>query len=193
MKFYFDKKISKVIAIPVFIMILTIIGIAVKNIFIIDSYFETSSMTTAFFLIFFSVFLLIITIAVLPYLIKKKPITEEKFIEELEAKGYNLSDITNEFSEYNYITKVYLATNKEFKIQFYLLEDEEQAKMFYRNTEVSIENSKADSISRTSSKCTVLSISGFKAISRISNTVICLQVPKFNVKEAKQILKEIGY
>ena len=65
--------------------------------------------------------------------------------------------------------------------------------MFYRNTELSIEHSNADSISRTSSKCTVLSVSGFKAFSRIGNTVVCLQVPKFNVKEAKEILKELGY
>lgn len=193
MNFYLDKKTFKVIAIPFFIIILMVIGIALKNVFIVNRSFETNPIEVGFFIIIFSLLFFIVSVAILPYLIRKKPITEDRFKEKLEANGYILSDITNEFSDYNYITKAYLATNKEFKIQFYLLENEEQAKMFYRNTELSMEHSKNDSITKTNFRYTILSNSGFKAISRISNTVICLQVPKFNMKEAKQILKELGY
>jgi len=191
----YKRKIKIIVATIITIFIIVAFAITVRDTLIVDSYFETSPITIAFFIIFFSVLLFIVAVLVVPYLDKKKPITEESFKEKLESKGYVISDATNEFSDYDYITKVYSAINKEFRIQFYNLKDEEHARMFYRNTELSIEQSKENFINKTStsSKYTILSNTSYKVISRISNTVICLQVPNFSMKEAKEILKELGY
>lgn len=141
----------------------------------------------------------ILLILVLPYLTKKKTITEESFKEKLELKQYTIFDITNDFSNYNSISKAYSATNKEFKIQFYILKDDESAKRFFINTQITLQQNKQNITQQTNinhdnySKLIIMSYSDFRIVSRISNTVMCIQVPKFATETAKELLKELGY
>ena len=79
---------------------------------------------------------------------KEKPsIDAQTFKKTMEEKGYQLADAKSQFSEYDYIEKVYLAADSNFsyQIEFYQLANNDYANQFYIKNMKKIESSKSSS------------------------------------------------
>ena len=133
---------------------------------------------------------------------KEKPsIDAQTFKTTMEEKGYQLADAKSQFSEYDYIEKVYLAADSKFsyQIEFYQLVDNDNANQFYITNMTKFENSKSSSSIETTvngknySKYTLLSNGKYMVISVINNTAIYVNVDESHKEEVDNILNELGY
>ena len=133
---------------------------------------------------------------------KEKPsIDAQTFKTIMEEKGYQLADAKSQFSEYDYIEKVYLAADSKFsyQIEFYQLVDNDYANQFYITNMTKFENAKSSSSIETTvngknySKYTLLSNGKYMVISAINNTAIYVNVDESHKEEVDNILNELGY
>ena len=133
---------------------------------------------------------------------KEKPsIDAQTFKTTMEEKGYQLADAKSQFSEYDYIEKVYLAADSKFsyQIEFYQLVDNDYANQFYITNMTKFENSKSSSSIETTvngknySKYTLLSNGKYMVISAINNTAIYVNIDESHKEEVDNILNELGY
>ena len=133
---------------------------------------------------------------------KEKPsIDAQTFKKTMEEKGYQLADAKSQFSEYDYIEKVYLAADSNFsyQIEFYQLANNDYANQFYIKNMKKIESSKSSSSIETNvsmknySKYTLLSNGKYMVISVINNTAIYVNVDESHKEEINHILKDLGY
>jgi hypothetical protein len=131
----------------------------------------------------------------------KTAITSSDFKTRMEAKGYIVQDATNQFSDYDYITQVYIALSSDYayQIEFYELSNSDNASSFFNTNKSIFENSKSSSASETSvstannAKYTLTTNGQFKVVSRIDNTVIYLNVSESYKSTIKDVLKDLGY
>ena len=131
----------------------------------------------------------------------KKSITADEFKNTMESNDYIVQEATDQFSEYDYVKKVYIALSSDssYQIEFYQLSDEDYATSFYNNNKSIFEKSKSSKNSETSvsmanySKYTLQTNGKYKVISRIGNTAIYLNVDTEYKADVKSILKELGY
>ncbi len=131
----------------------------------------------------------------------KEPITAEQFKSTMEEKGYVVKDVTDQYSEYEYVKKIFVAEASDgaYQIEFYELADESYAANFYANNKAIFESSKGNASGETSvsmknhSKYTLSSNNKYQVVSRIDNTVIYLNVQDKYKDTVKDLLKELGY
>lgn len=131
----------------------------------------------------------------------KKSITANEFKNTMESNHYIVQEATNQFSEYDYVEKVYIALSSDssYQIEFYQLSDDNYATSFYNNNKSIFEKSKSSKSSETSvsmanySKYTLQTDGKYKVISRIDNTAIYLNVDTDNKNDVNSILKKLGY
>lgn len=132
---------------------------------------------------------------------EKTPITVDYFESFMEEKGYTVVNDSSEFSNYDYLKRVYLAISDDysFQIEFYELVDEEYAIKFFENNMAIFKSSKeSNSLESTvnlmnASKYTLSCNNKYKVISRIDNTVIYLDVDDEYTETVKSVLSELGY
>ena len=132
---------------------------------------------------------------------EKASIDAASFKKTMEEKGYQLADAKSQFSEYDYIDKVYLAADSKysFQIEFYQLVNDEYANQFYTTNMTKFENSKSSTSIETSvngknySKYTLSSNGKYMVISRINNTAIYVNIDESHKEEVINLLKELGY
>lgn len=131
----------------------------------------------------------------------KKEITADEFKEKMRDNDYYVVDVTEQFSEYDYIEKCLLAIDitKSYQIEFYKLKDSENALEFYRYnkgifqaSEISGSVYKSVDLS-SSNKYTLKTFSSYKIISRIKDTVIYVDVDVDYKDSVDFILQKIGY
>ncbi len=132
---------------------------------------------------------------------EKESITAEEFKIIMQDKGYLIADATSQFSEYDYVSKVYLATtsDKLYQIEFYTLSDDSSATYFFNTNKTLFEQNKTSVSTSTSSefsnhaKYTLTSANKYMVVSRINNTVVYVNVDEQYKDNVKDILKELGY
>lgn len=133
---------------------------------------------------------------------EKAAMTPEEFTSKLEAKGYTISDVTNDFSGYDYVKKVKIAVASDYshQIEFYQFsEDENYAQSFYVNSKDIFDRTKGDANAETEingknySKYVIATNGKYKIISRIGNTAIYVDADDKSKDKIKEMLKEIGY
>lgn len=133
--------------------------------------------------------------------LNKQPITASEFKDIMEDKDFEIMDVKDQFEAYDYIEKAYIALEEDYdyQIEFYRLEEEDDAISFYKTNKEKFEDSKGSSSAQTSvsmgnnSKYTLKTKDEYKVVSRIENTVIYLDVDEKYEDEVKEILKEMGY
>ena len=131
---------------------------------------------------------------------KKEAISMETFIETMESKGYSLYDVTEQFAD-TYVSKAYIAIdkNEEYQIEFYIIDNESDAKYFFDYNKTLFEEEKEGKYSETSvnltnhNKYTLQSGSKYKTLSRIDNTVLYLNVNNAYKTTVQDLVKELGY
>lgn len=147
------------------------------------------------------VVILFISIFMLTGCGNKKAITSEDYKNKMEEKKYSVQESTSQFSDYDYVKKVYIALNSDrtYQIEFYELSDVDNAVSFFNNNKTIFENSKSNDAVETSvsmgnnSKYTLTTNGRYKVVSRIDNTVIYLDVTEQYKNDVQSILKSLGY
>lgn len=129
----------------------------------------------------------------------KKPLTSEEFRTTMESNDYTVSDVLSQYSEYDYVKEAYVASTKNFQVEFFVLSDDEHALGFYNINKTNFEVL-ADNYATTTtvnigncSRYSLISNNQFMYVSRIGNTVIYVDVPTTYQESVQSILNTIGY
>ena len=134
--------------------------------------------------------------------LNKESISANDFKNIMEDKDFEIVDVMDQFEEYDeYIKKAYIALEEDYdyQIEFYKLDEEDDAISFYKTNKEKFEASKGSSSVETkvsmgnNSKYTLKTNDEYKVVSRIEDTVIYVDVDEKYEDEVKEILKEIGY
>lgn len=132
---------------------------------------------------------------------EKTPITAEKFRITMKQKDYVINDVNDQFSEYDTIKQVYVASDSSYnyQIEFYELSDELSATSFYNSNVANIQAVETSTSAQTSingknySKYTLSTGEEYMVISRIGNTILYFNVNSNYKNEVKKIVEELGY
>lgn len=141
------------------------------------------------------------TVLMFAFAQNKTPITAEDFKNKMEEKEYIIGDASEQFAEYGYINKSYIAANKDYtyQIEFYEILDSEYASSFFNLNKQVFEERKGNIVTETNvnlknySVYTLSTDNKYRVLSRIDNTVIYVNVDKQYKDEVKGILDELGY
>ena len=157
-----------------------------------------------FILIFVGILVIagiIVGIIIIDKNLNKEPISFSAFKDKMEYKDFEILDTLDQFEDYEYIKKACTALEEdyEYQIEFYKLDEEDDAISFYNTKKEILENSKSSPSSKTdksmgnNSKYTLLTGGKYKVVSRIENTVIYADVDEKYKDDIKEILKDLGY
>ena len=130
-----------------------------------------------------------------------KAITSDEFKSKMESKNFTIYNTKSQFASYDQVKEALLAYNeeKDYKIEFYILDTKDSAKIFYKTNKENFEEEKEGLATTTSvdlnnkNRYTQADSNTFKLISRIDNTVIYVNVNKEYKEDVSNILKELGY
>lgn len=131
----------------------------------------------------------------------KKPISADDFKNLMETDGYIVENSIEQFSDYDYVKDSCIAADKDLKYQleFYVLENDEYALNFFNNNKSIFESSKSTASIETSadmkncSRYTLNSNNKYMFLSRISNTVIYINVDSRYENDVKKIVEKLNY
>ena len=128
----------------------------------------------------------------------KKALTKEEFTKIAEDHGYVITDVKEQFIDYEQIEEAIVASNKEgWQIEFYVLTDLSKAtKMFNKNVndfenEPSGIQSSIDS--KSYKKYTKENEDYYMSITMIDSTVLYLKVPAGQKDDAQEIVSALKY
>lgn len=119
--------------------------------------------------------------------LNKQPISATEFKKIMEEKDFEIIDAKeNQFKDYDYVKRAYVALEEDYdyKIEFYKLDEEDDAISFYKTNKEIFEDSKGSaSVEKNismgnNSKYTLKTSDEYKVVSRIENTVIYIDVDK---------------
>ena len=133
----------------------------------------------------------------------KTPSTTENFKQIAQEKGYLMEDAISQFAAYSDIIKeatVVAPKSISFKIEFYVLSDETQAKSFYANNLATLEANIGSVYSGSSlsgknyASRSITSDGKYMFIERVENTVLYVSpTDSGNKSEIEAFIKSMGY
>ena len=129
----------------------------------------------------------------------KKEMFIEDFKKKMESNGYYVQEVTNQFSNYNYINKVYIAQSKDktFQIEFYSMNNDESAISFYEHNKSILESNVTSSKTSVNvanyMKFSQTSNGKYSVVSRIGKSVLYVNANDKYKTEIKKVLNELGY
>ena len=131
-----------------------------------------------------------------------KPITTDEFYNKMKAQNFILTDVTDQYSDYSHMKKVYVAQSPDLKyqIEFCEIENDKMAKKVFESNKETFEKSlgnvvkaRIDYNKDDVQKFKAISSGHFMAVTRINNTIIYVRVPQEYYKSVSSILKQLGY
>lgn len=132
--------------------------------------------------------------------LKKNLISCDDFTEILKDNSYTVTDISEQYTTYDYIKNVVIAQSDDgFQIEFYVLESKDSAKKLFNNNLSKFESLKEGSSTEVSTNMinysTYALTSGgyYMYISRVDNTLLYVNVDEQYKSEVKDIVKKLGY
>lgn len=119
----------------------------------------------------------------------------------MEDQGFTLVDVTHQFSQFDYVKKVYVALSEDgdYQIEFFETEDDSKAIEMFNLNNNKFENNKGYTSAQNEikgknySKFELSSNGKYMVISVINNTGVYLDVDSKYKSEVKDILKDLGY
>ena len=130
---------------------------------------------------------------------KKTVITTSEFISKAEKAGYQTTDITAQYSSYEYIKEATIAKNDNYQVEFYVLDGEDKAKGMFDTNKTDFENSKGSSSSYSTvnlanySTYALTSAGKYMYLARVENTLIYIKVDEKYKDSVKGFVKDLGY
>ena len=132
----------------------------------------------------------------------KEPISANDFYINMKKKDFTLTNVTEDYSSYNNIEKVYSAQDPSlsYQIVFFETKDDSSAKEVFKSIKKVFKTSlsrdvkhKVDKDINDNSKYTAVSGIRFMYINRKKNTIVYVKTKSEFRREILNILKKIGY
>lgn len=130
---------------------------------------------------------------------EKTALKSDQFKTDMESKGYEVQDASGQFEGDIGVQKVYIALKDSHQIEFYQMENDDQAAQAYEGNKATFESQKGSSSTETdvsgknSSKYTLKSDGRYRVISRIGNTFIYVDAEEGVKSDIDNVLDELGY
>lgn len=148
------------------------------------------------------IFSLFMSIFLLTGCFSKKPISSDQFKSFMEKNKFVITDATNQFSSYDFVKKVYVASEKNYsyQIEFFEFAGDANARAAYNANKSNFESFK-NSVSKESIKIETNDYSKYQNISngkymltiRAKNIVLFVNASDKYSKEIKSVIKNLGY
>ncbi len=129
----------------------------------------------------------------------KTALTNDQFIEKMEAAGYQIQDAIDQFGEDVLESATLAMMDDKYQIEFYVLPTSDQAAAAFSNNKSNFQLLE-DAAKNTSSLNTntynyyaLTTNEGYYVVSRIDNTLLYVQTSAEYKDEIKKIIKELGY
>ena len=154
---------------------------------------------------FLKVFLLVMLIGLLgcsplESLTKDRPkLNLSEFKDKMESNDFVVLDVSTQFSEEKHVEGVYIAQKDNYEIEFFYLNNNENAVKVFNGNKATIDREKGESSFSTNqnirnfSSYALKTDGSFKYISRIDNTFLYLNVAEEYEEEVRFILEKLGY
>lgn len=129
----------------------------------------------------------------------KTALTNDQFIEKMEAAGYQIVDASNQFGEGDVEAVTLAMMDEKYQIEFYVLPSNDQTVGAFNNNKSSFEQMKGSGASTSEvnlGNYNYYGLStgeGYYVVSRIDNTMIFINASAEYKDEIKEVLKELGY
>lgn len=134
-------------------------------------------------------------------LFTKDVLNDKEFTDIMTNKKFKVTDVTDQYNSYDYISSVQVAVaeNNEFQVEFYQLNNVDNAKKIYESNKLEFSEEKSSS-SFTSdinmgnfNAFSLSDATSYRYICRVDDTVIYVNTTKENQKEVKNIIEILGY
>ncbi len=130
----------------------------------------------------------------------KTEITTDQFKSKVESNGLLTTDVTTQYSEYEYVKEATVALKEgEYQIEFYVLDNEANATSMFNTNKTIFETYKGNASKETSSsvgnysKYTLQSNDLYMYLCRVKNTLLYIKVDDKYKDDVKNIVKDLGY
>lgn len=129
----------------------------------------------------------------------KTAITEETFTKKAQELGFEIYDVSSQYSSYGYVKSATVAKSGSWQLEFYELDSKDKAKSMFETNKKNFESQKGST--NTSNSKTIGNYSTFTLntnetymhLCRIDTTFLYVKVPKENKDDAKKLIDAIGY
>lgn len=130
---------------------------------------------------------------------KKKVITTEEFKNKAENSGYITINVKNQYMNDLRIKEATVAQKEDYQVEFYVLDDNSNAKIIFSNTKEDFQKDK-DKVSVETTK-NMLNYSTYSLktggyymyLSRVQNTLLYVKVKEKYQDSVKELIKELDY
>ena len=130
----------------------------------------------------------------------KKKIDVERFTKVAKDKGYEIVDVSEQYKAYPFIKSgTVSSSDKNWQVEFYVLEDEVAAKNMFNTNKSKFDKEKNGSktyseVNMKNYNTYTLKANGqYMYLSRVENTLIYCNVKSEYEKDAKELIKALGY
>lgn len=125
----------------------------------------------------------------------KEALNEVQISNKLSEEGFIVSDLTNQMEDEE-VSKVIVANNSKYSIEYYIFKTEEKAKQAYENNKDMFENNKKNGKEKseeTYQKYTQELSDTYNSLTQVGNTLLYASVNIEYKSDLKTVLKNINY
>ena len=130
----------------------------------------------------------------------KIALSAEEFKSKVENNGYTAYDVTDQYSEYEYIKTGMVALNSSnYQIEFYVLDNESNAKRMFDDNKSKFESSQSGVSSHSEaslknySTYTLNSNGKYMHLCRVDNTLLYVDIDETYKDQVKDLVNKLGY
>ena len=143
---------------------------------------------------------LVLSVFMLGGCFSKKAITTDEFKAQADKSGYQVSDVKNQYEDFNTIKEATIAYNQEgFQVEFYVLTSNEDAISMFTTNKVDFESKKTDTNVETSASMknydtySLTNNGEYSYLSRVENTFLYVNVKQELKDKVKDFVDKLGY
>lgn len=130
----------------------------------------------------------------------KIALSAEEFKSKVESNGYTAHDVTDQYSEYEYIkTGIVALSSSNYQIEFYVLDNESNAQRMFDDNKSKFESSQGSVSSHSEaslknySTYTLNSNGKYMHLCRVDNTLLYVDVDETYKDQVKDLVNKLGY
>ena len=129
----------------------------------------------------------------------KKAITTSEFKSKMDNKGFTITDVKEQYAQYDYVEEATIASNGNYQIEFYKISNVDKANGMFNTNKKIFKESKGNGAIETTNKMgnyenySLTSGGYYMYLCRVDNTLIYIKVNTTYKDSVINIIKDLGY